>query len=297
MKPRAFTLLEVLVAIAVLGVSLVTIIHINAVAVADHLYARKLTVATLLARSKLVDLEQRLYDKPLPADDDEDSGDFSDEGWPSFKWRAKIIAPKMNGLTPEQLAGALFNLPIGGKDGADPAALASMLGLPKDALPKGDDKQPGGLLALLGPMAPMAQAQLTQMVQQLQSSVREVHLTVSWKEGRLTESVDVTTHVVSLGPGSDRNGGALVTNASGNAAPKSSIWVRPDTGAQVPNPRPSGDGGMVDPADGARLITLEQYQAQRGIPGLPVPPNSLLQGFDKGFLRGGFGLPNKGGFR
>ena len=35
----------------------------------SHVYAKKLTVATLLARSKMVDLEQELYDKGFKADD------------------------------------------------------------------------------------------------------------------------------------------------------------------------------------------------------------------------------------
>ena len=62
---RAFTLLEVLVALAILGVSLLAIIDINSQAIAAHLYAKKLTVATLLARSKMTDIEQQMYDKGL----------------------------------------------------------------------------------------------------------------------------------------------------------------------------------------------------------------------------------------
>ena len=100
-------------ALAILGVSLVAVLDINASAVYSHVYAKKLTVATLLARSKMTDLEQKLYDEPLSADDDEDAGDFSAEGWPGYKWRAKVIVPKTNGLSPEQLFGALFNLPLG----------------------------------------------------------------------------------------------------------------------------------------------------------------------------------------
>lgn len=199
---RAFTLLEVVVALAILGVSLVAVLDINASAVQSHVYSKKLTVATLLARSKMMDLEQKLYDDPLPADDEEDAGDFSDEGWPSYKWRAKTIAPKMNGLSPDQLIGALFNFPMGGDDGPG-SMLSGLFNNGKDK-PK-DGPQPDGAnpLAALGPMAGMAQQQFTQMVDQLQKSVREVHLTVSWKEGKITESIDLVTHVVSLGAGTN----------------------------------------------------------------------------------------------
>ena len=65
MSRRGFTLLEVVVALAILGVSLMAIFDINAQAVAKHVYAKKLTVATLLARSKMIDLEQELYDQGL----------------------------------------------------------------------------------------------------------------------------------------------------------------------------------------------------------------------------------------
>lgn len=259
-RSRAFTLLEVLVAIAILGVSLMAILDINSQAVYSHVYAKKLTVATLLARSKMIDLEQKLYDQGLNADDDEDSGDFSDEGWPGFKWRAKVIVPKTNGLTPEQLFSALFNLPLG--DGKDPAGglLGSLFGAggksPAGGMPAAG--APGGaaagLAGALGPMAGMAQQQFTQMVDQLQKSVREVHLTVTWKEGKLTESIDLVTHVVSMGPGSDRNGGAI---AAAGGASGGERWVRPDgTPARSPRPAPNGVG-MVDD-DNTPLMSANQ---------------------------------------
>ena len=92
-RARGFTLLETVIALAILGLALMAIFDLNAGAVANHAYTKKLTVATLLARSKMTDLEQKLYDDGFSNDDDEESGDFSDEGWSTFKWRAKIIAP------------------------------------------------------------------------------------------------------------------------------------------------------------------------------------------------------------
>jgi general secretion pathway protein I len=288
-KPiRAFTLLEVVIALAILAVSLTAILDINAQAVYRHVYAKKLTVATLLARSKMVDLEQKLHDTALNADDEEDSGDFGEDGWPSFKWRAKIIVPKTNGLAPEQLFGALFNLPLGGggdekdglggllgglfgaggKGGAGAAAAAAGAGLGLSSAPT-----PGGAggLAALGPMAGIAQQQFTQMVDQLQKSVREVHLTVTWKEGKIVESIDLVTHVVSMGPGSDRNGGALASAGLGSG---SDSLVRPDgTPAKAPQPCPSGQG-MCD-SDGTPLVTAAQKAAGAAAPGLPggLPAN------------------------
>ena len=283
MSRRGFTLLEVVVALAILGVALVSILEVNAQSVAKHVYAKKLTVATLLARSKMIDLEQKLYDQGLTVDDEEDSGDFGEDGWPSFKWRSKVIAPKANGLSPEQLFSALLNLPLGtGKDG--PGGLLSGLfgtsGTPPSpgsaSKSSSGQNDPNALLGAMGPMAGIASQQFTQMVDQLQKSVREVHLTVSWKEGRLTESLDLVTHVVSLGPGSDRNGGAMAAAGLGSG---SDSYVRPDgTPARQPSPCPTG-AGMCD-SDGTLLQTAAQRAASTlnptGMGNLPGNLNSLL---------------------
>ncbi len=286
---RGFSLLEVVVALAILGVSLMAVFSINSGAIANHVYTKKVTVAALLARSKMIDIEQELYDKGFPTDDDEESGDFSDEGWPNFKWRAKIVAPKTQGIPPEQLLGALFNLPAGGgKEGGDLASLASLLsgGDPKSA-GKNDPTQ--GLAASLGPFAGMMQTQINQMLEQITKSVREVHLTVTWKDGKNTESIDLVTHVVSLGPGSDRNGGgpaalqAAATTAPGQ--PPGGPWVRQDNGTPVPNPVPGPTGGLVDPADGRTpVIPLAQWLAQTGQLGAPGVSPTLPPGLSQGSL-------------
>lgn len=299
MNRRAFTLLEVVVALAILAMSLMAILDVNGQAVYSHVYARKLTVATLLARSKMTDLEQKLYDEGLNADDEEDAGDFSDEGWPSFKWRSKVIVPQTNGLPPEQLFAAVFNLgsmaggdgsagllsALFGGGGGDLASMAKGAGLPTDAT-GGAAGGLGGLLAGLGPMAGMLQTLLTQMTDQLTNSVREVHLTVSWKEGSLTESIDLVTHVVSLGPGGDRNGGAAAAAGQSSA----STWVRPDgTPARNPRPAPSGSG-MVDD-DGTPLMTSSQQNLSSPLqlgspfggarPLVPQGVGSILRGGSK----------------
>ena len=266
LRTRAFTLLEVVIALAILGVSLVAVLDINASAVYSHVYAKKLTVATLLARSKMTDLEQKLYDEALSPDDDEDAGDFSAEGWPGYKWRAKVIVPKTNGLSPEQLFGALFNFPMG--EGGEGGMLSGLFGGATGSAAAGaagaaaaggapGAAGAGGLLGALGPMAGMAQQQFTQMVDQLQKSVREVHLTVTWKEGKITESIDVVTHVVSLGPGSDRNGGAAA--AAGNPNAQNGGLVRPDGTPPHGAPKQGPNGNWLDD-DGTPLQPGAQNQ-------------------------------------
>jgi len=226
---RGFTLLEVIVAMAILGLALMAIFQLNAGAVAMHAYGKKLTVASLLARSKMTDVEQDLYDKGFAADDEEKTGDFSDEGWSSFKWRARILAPRTQGVSPEQLIGAIFNVPMGGgKDGA--SALSSLFGGGSSSTSKSSSSSstgsapsgPTSAAGALGPMASLMQGQFSQMVDQLTKTVREVHLTVSWPEGSSFETLELVTHVVSLGPGGDRNGNvqAAAVQAAGVATGK-----------------------------------------------------------------------------
>ena len=196
MRRSGFTLLEVVVAMAMLSLGLMAIFDLNSRAVSLHAYGKKLTVASLLARGKMIDLEQKLYDNGLPMDDDEQSGDFSDEGWPSFKWRARILAPKTQGMPPERLLTAVLGLPES-DDPNDPlGGLTAVLG------------SKGGPNPLAGMMAGMAQAQFGMLVDQITKMVREVHLTVYWKDGTQTESLDLVTHMVSFGPGTERNGSA-----------------------------------------------------------------------------------------
>ena len=231
---RGFTLLEVVVAMAILGLALLAIFDLNAGAIASHAYAKRLTVATMLARSKMTDLEQELYDKGFDADDREVTGDFRNEGWDAFTWKAQILTPRTTEVSPDKLIESLFNLPPGqggisglaaliggGRDGGigggniaglgnlsqlsqTLGANTSQSGPSLGALPPGATAASG--LSALGPFAGLAQTQMTQLLQQIQRGVREIHLTVSWKEGKRTESIDLVNDVFSLRQGSDRNG-------------------------------------------------------------------------------------------
>lgn len=243
---RAFTLLEVVVAMAILSLALLAIFDLNAGAVASHAYAKRITIATMLARSKMTDIEQELYDKGFDADDREIQGDFRAEGWEAYTWKAQILAPRTTELSPDKLLEMLFNLPPGkdgasglaallggGRDGGVGSALSSLSssgGLAQLAQTYTSQSQSGPTagalgpgataasgLSALGPFGALAQTQMQQLLQQIQQSVREVHLTISWKDGKRAESIDVVNDVFSLRQGSDRNGtpGAALSTTPG----------------------------------------------------------------------------------
>jgi general secretion pathway protein I len=276
-RSRGFTLLETVIALAILALALMAIFDLNSGAVANHVYSKHLTVASLLARSKMTDLEQKLYDDGFSNDDDEESGDFSEEGWPNFKWRAKIIAPKMDGVSPDQLIGAIFNLPIG--EGGDLEGLASMFGGGagggKDGQSSGGPVPAGGGMA--GMAAGMMQPMFTQMIDQLTKSVREVHLTVTWKQGKVVESMDVVTHIVSLGPGSDRNGGATANATGGRTPGASNEWVDTVTGQIATNVGPGPNNMMINKDTGNPVVNRQDMLDRMNNPGGGNPSPGLFR--------------------
>ncbi len=278
-SPRGFTLLEVVVALAILTMALMAVFNLNSGAISNHAYAKRVSVASLLARSKMIDLEQQLFEDGLPSQDDEESGDFSPEGWPSYKWRARIIAPKTTGVSTDKLLAALFNVPMGGGEGGDGmAGIASMFGGAAGA----DAAGAGGMAGMMGgAMAGMAQQQLTQFLEQITQTVREVHLTVSWKAGTEVETLDVVTHVVSTGPGSDRNGGGAAGGVAG--AQNQDPWVRVADGRPIAGEPTQQNGQNVDPADPTAAVERRSAWVARQMAGGTRPG---LFGGGKGWTGG-----------
>lgn len=181
-----------MIALAILAVSLVAVAAINAGAINMHSYAKKLTIATLLARGKMADIETELLEKGLPGDDETQDGTFDEEGFPKYQWEAQIIRPKTEKVSTDALfsmmgMGSLLSADKGG------GALAGMAkSIPGVAA--GLQGSGGGLLA--GAM----QGQLQGMIDQLGKTLREVRVTVLWPDGKRMDKFTVVSHVVSLGP-------------------------------------------------------------------------------------------------
>ena len=100
-RQRGFTLLEVTIALAILAVSLSALLTAQAGNIRNVGDARNLTVAALLARSKLVDVERALFDEGFTQGTQEESGNFEDEGHPdvTWKWKVQEIRLDLSSLT------------------------------------------------------------------------------------------------------------------------------------------------------------------------------------------------------
>lgn len=85
-KTTGFTLLEVMVAVAILGFVLVSLLGLKNRSMQDVMLAERMTTATLLAKSRMV---QTLSGTLIPA---EEEGEFEEEEFKGYTWK-KVIAP------------------------------------------------------------------------------------------------------------------------------------------------------------------------------------------------------------
>ena len=185
-----FTLLEVMVALAILAGALLAVSQIVSASLRNEVRAQKLDVATLLARGKMVELEERYERTGFKDFDDSEEGDFDDSGHADVKWKTEVLRPQGD-FTTQRLLQALT-----GTD--DIAALVA-----GHVQSTGSDAQKGGpqavdpRAALLGPAL---ETQLVQFGEVVKKSLREVHLTVTWQDGKHDESFTVVTHLLVLQP-------------------------------------------------------------------------------------------------
>ncbi|HTL35575.1 MAG TPA: prepilin-type N-terminal cleavage/methylation domain-containing protein, partial [Kofleriaceae bacterium] len=97
MKQRGFTLLEVMLALALLGFGLVVLMKSAAGNIASSEEAHMMGIATDLARGKMYDIEEVLLKDGFTDTDQSQTGEqcFEDEGWPTVCYTYKVEEPKL----------------------------------------------------------------------------------------------------------------------------------------------------------------------------------------------------------
>jgi general secretion pathway protein I len=204
---RGFTLLEVMIALALLGLALVVLIKSAAGNIFSAQQAHMMGVATDLARAKMYQLEEKLLkDGFSDTEQTEDDRPFDDEGWPAVLYSYKIEVVELPGW--EQLQAMAkgrcksSEAEAGSGLGSDAAKAGSGSG---ETAAEGcfEDSALGGMLAGFGGAgfggggggsgsgkgaeadaeagASFIQGQYQMFQQILKVTIRKVTLTVKWK--------------------------------------------------------------------------------------------------------------------
>lgn len=210
MTRRGFTLLEVLVAISILGLGLTVILSSQMGMFASAAHSEKLTHAVFLARCKMTETELELTTDGYPLIDQNDSGKCceDDDSEYTCTWRVeKIELPQPGSFVPPEgqtdLDAGLGEVP-GTVDpselGTDLSALGAVSSLENPSGLSGQD--PLASLASLG--SEEGGAGIGAMVMtlvypdlkpMLEASIRKITVTVQWKEGNSDKDFSVTQYV------------------------------------------------------------------------------------------------------
>lgn len=168
-KP-GFTLLEVLVAVAILSISLTSLLTSQMNALRATRYAQSITAMAFLAESKLIDIEYQIKEEEdgWGDNDKEYEGDFSEEGWPDVTYHCVADMIEMPEYTALQRAA----------DAADNA----------ETQESGIDVQDAGeqafdSLAMVWPIVKEA----------IERAIRKAHCTVYWTDGNIARDFRVDT--------------------------------------------------------------------------------------------------------
>lgn len=190
--PSGFTLLEVMIGLALLGLGLIVLIKFAAGNIFNSEEAHMMGVVTDLGRGKMYDIEEVLLKDGFTdtSQSNESEECFTDEGWPNICYSFKVEEPKLPSFDElTTMAEGKAKDMMGSGSNAGSAAMAAAAagsggGLQNSAL--------GGMLGMVGMFGgsqdidaaaggAMIQGQYSMFQEVLKVSVRKVTLTLKWK--------------------------------------------------------------------------------------------------------------------
>ena len=164
-----FTLLEIMVAVAILSATLVVLLQIvtNNVRATNH--AKLTTAATFLARTKMSDIEDYILYEGFTSESETGKGTFKDDGFPQFSWDSNIERIELPTDMTQRTQDAANDKT---KDSKDPMAM------------------------MTGFLGGMMSSFIEPIRNGLQESVRKVTVHVVWDEiGRPNQSIEVVQYL------------------------------------------------------------------------------------------------------
>ena len=197
-RQGGFTLLEVMIALAIMAVALSALLGHEGVAVQMSDYSNRVSQANLLAYGKLLDLEHKLINDSIDVLDNCEDGDFRDEGFRRFTWKGCAFKLEIAEGAEESIAEQVLS----GIAGAFGVNLANPDGMTQD-----QQKQLGQLQQMV--------AAIPYFMRKLEDKVRKVRLEVTWRDMLEDRMIIVERYVTLLGV----NSGGRPPPADGRAEP------------------------------------------------------------------------------
>lgn len=194
-----FTLIEVMIALAILGLALTMLVRSIAGNIGSAQQAMYMGIVSDLARGKMYDIEEHLVQDGLKDTEEQEEGDFADEGWPAITWEYRIIPVELPPF--DKLLGIGQGDGAGTGDGTgedldgdgepDPqalrrfenSALNGVLSMFGAGIAGGDDGAGAANLGMVQMVYPM-------IADVMKKSIRKIVLTVRWDTGFDQEHVD-----------------------------------------------------------------------------------------------------------
>ncbi len=203
---NGFTLLEVMVAVAILGLGLTAVLSAQFGAVKGVSHARGLSVAVGLARCKMSEVEEDLRKNGYQELDKSDSGACCGDGMPGFWCEWRIEKPQFPAANSAKLdldtagLGGVGKLAEGAKGGAGtpPLNLDAGIGGITEALGPGVGQMAaGGIGGIASTVMTMVYPSLKKL---FEASSRRVIVTVHWEERSRDYHFDVVQWVTKPQP-------------------------------------------------------------------------------------------------
>ena len=160
LQTQGFTLLEVIIAMAIMVVSFATILSVESNSINANIRAKSVGIVATLARNKMIDMEYQIEGKAFDEINKEQSGDFQPP-YESYRWKAEIKEVKFPNLSQAP------KTPGGGTDSGEGS----------------------------GDLTNMVTKLITNF---LSKAVREVTVTIYWKKAEGEQPFSVSTYWVDL---------------------------------------------------------------------------------------------------
>lgn len=179
MARRGYTLMEVMIAMAILALSLSVLLGTQANSAMMTERANRMALAALLARSKMIDIEGELLNEGFSETSETIDGDFSDEGFDDMEFEALIEVIEITPDAQEAFVASV-NSQLFGSGEAGGALSGS---------------------SSVSQWMPMILAEVPNFINEVARRARKVTLTISWPDGRDEMTLTVQQYVVNLRPG------------------------------------------------------------------------------------------------